>query len=71
MEHGPPKGEHDGHEWQFYDPAPGKLKEEEVKELTKHPVQEPAVAPPNGIAVPLKDPSGTVECPSPWKSTRA
>jgi hypothetical protein len=40
-----PRDESDGHEWQFYDPAPGELKEEEVQDLIRLRVQESSVAP--------------------------
>ena len=41
---GAPKEEPDGHEWQFFDPTPRELKEEEVQEWICQQVQESSVA---------------------------
>ena len=42
---GAPPEEPDGHSWQFFDPTPGELKEEEVEEWIRRRAQESSVAP--------------------------
>ena len=45
IKEGPPTEEPEGHEFQYFDPAPGDLKEEEVKALIHKRIEESSVKP--------------------------